>query len=390
MLSTLFPDESENGENDNISLPQDKAIGIYNKMKDHCLLELKDADKTNAIPATKILCQALTASGEFQVIPTSGMHAADLLLKLGILAHHLVPVVFEHVLDAYKSPDKVQQRSALFQIMGHLVKALQASPGPLGRQALSAYREEVLSLAASNLGTSSTQEQALFCLAQLTELTDCLSHQELVFALQSITDVLVKPDEDTIDDMAANALDALDSLTKLYPSDIEEITLPPLMQLLPDVAPSREDTSGIAEYRVALASLATLCISPTLFETFLIRILSRVERLSRPSTDVSQAQQQTILYCHHLLTTLRVVIEKKIKADHKDIQTCASRVIHHLFGLFVNRNQDPSSVTSVATSTKLIGDAGRIITLLVQQMDERYARLATGKFETWLIIDLAI
>jgi hypothetical protein len=88
------------------------------------------------------------------------------------------------------------------------------------------------------------------------------------------------------------------------------------------------------------------------------------------------------LYCHHLLTTLRVVIEKKIKAGHKDIQSCASRVINRLFGLFISRNQDTSTKSSAATSTRLMGDAGRIITSLVQQMDERYASIANRQTET--------
>lgn len=47
-----------------VSLPQDKASNIYQKIKDTCLLELKDADKTNATSATKILAQAVAASGE--------------------------------------------------------------------------------------------------------------------------------------------------------------------------------------------------------------------------------------------------------------------------------------------------------------------------------------
>lgn len=294
-----------------------------------------------------------------------------------MLAHNLVPVVFEHILEAYKSQDKAQQRPALFRIMGQLIKALQSSPGPLARQALSAYREEVLSLSASNLGNATTQEQALFCLAQLAEFTDCLSHQELVYAIQSITDVLVKPDADAGDDMAANALDALNNLVQLHPLDIQELTLPPLMQLLPDTAPRREDTAAISEYRVALASLATLCVSPALFETFLIRILSRVERLARPPAEEFSGLQQTVIYTHHLLTTLRVVIAKKIEAGHADIQSCASRVLHRLFGLFIGRSLDSISGQSVATNTKLIGDAGRIVTPLVQQMDERYGTSPT-------------
>lgn len=61
MLATLYPDTEDA---DNANLPQDKASNIYTKLTGACLLELKDADKTNAASATKILCQAIPASGE--------------------------------------------------------------------------------------------------------------------------------------------------------------------------------------------------------------------------------------------------------------------------------------------------------------------------------------
>lgn len=255
--------------------------------------------------------------------------------------------------------------------MGQLIKALQACPDSAACNTLSERREEVLSLAASGLGNPGIQDQALFCLTQLAELPNCLSHTEFVFAVQSITDLLVKPAPDANDDLAASALDALQGLAQHHPQDIEEITLPPLMQLLPDVAPGKADTETIAEYKVALAGLAALCVFPSLFEAFLIRILSRVERLTRPSNQEPEAIYQSTLYVHHLLTTLRVVIEKKAKLGHQDLRNCASRVVHRIIGLFISRSLESSDQPNAGTSSKVIGDAGKIVTLLVQQMDER-------------------
>lgn len=257
--------------------------------------------------------------------------------------------------------------------MGQLIKATSQSPGPRAKSALNPYREEVLSLSASNLATPGTQEQALFCLVQLAEFKDCLSRDELTYAIQCITDALVKPSSDSGEDMAANALDALDSLAQSHPDFIEDISLPPLFQLLPDVAPSADDATAIAEYRVALAALATLCKLPALFETLLIRLLSRIEMLCAHTQAKPERLQQTVAYLHNLLTTLRVVIEKKIAAGHTDIQNCASRVLHRLSGLFIGRAVLGNSGRSAALSTRLIADVGKILTLLVQQMDERYA-----------------
>lgn len=255
--------------------------------------------------------------------------------------------------------------------MGQLIKAIAHSAHPLAKSALEPYREEVLSLAASNLTTPSTQEQALFCLAQLAESPDCLSKDEMAYAVQSITDVFVKPSTDSSEDMAADALEALDSLAKSQAPFIEEITLPPLFQLLPDSAPAASDATAIAEYRVALAALATLCKSPALFETFLIRTLSRVEMLSSSKAADSSQLQQTVAYLHNVLTTLRVVIEKKVAAGHADIQNCASRVLHRLSGLLIRQALQADGHRSAAASPRTIGDVGKILTPLVQQMDER-------------------
>lgn len=289
----------------------------------------------------------------------------------GILAHNLVPKVFDQILDTYKLPDKAQQRSALLQTMGELIKAMQQTSDPLAKAALSTYREEVLSLCASNLDTSSTQEQALFCLAQLSEVPDCLSKDELTYAVQCITDALVKPPAEGSEDMAASSLEALATLADLRAPFIEEITLPPLFQLLPDSAPSQESGSATAEYKVALAALAKLCLQPALFETLLIRLLGRIELLCTTSTESQAQAQQTVLYAHHLLTTLRVVIEKKVAAGHLDLQTSASRVLHRLCGLFIGSCIRRDRVYSAGRSPRLLTDAGKIVTLLVQRMDER-------------------
>lgn len=44
-------------------IKQDNASKLARKLCDTCLLELKEADKSNATPATKILAAALSASG---------------------------------------------------------------------------------------------------------------------------------------------------------------------------------------------------------------------------------------------------------------------------------------------------------------------------------------
>ena len=62
MLRTLYPDEAE--ANDDAEMLKDGKAGVLRKLCEACNLELKDSDKTNAAPATRILAAALAASGE--------------------------------------------------------------------------------------------------------------------------------------------------------------------------------------------------------------------------------------------------------------------------------------------------------------------------------------
>lgn len=71
-FATLFPDED-----DNTAIPQDQAANIYRKLCDACLLELRDADKAGAKAATKVLAQAITASGEVYVARAGVPDLAD-------------------------------------------------------------------------------------------------------------------------------------------------------------------------------------------------------------------------------------------------------------------------------------------------------------------------
>jgi hypothetical protein len=62
LLQTVYA-EAESQED----ISQDKASRLAQKLCDTCLLELKEADKSNATPATKILSAAVSASGRYSV-----------------------------------------------------------------------------------------------------------------------------------------------------------------------------------------------------------------------------------------------------------------------------------------------------------------------------------
>ena len=256
--------------------------------------------------------------------------------------------------------------------MARLLEQLRECPVANPAEPFLDFREEVLSLCTSSLASSATGSQALDCLVQLVQLPGCLDGDELVFALQSITSLLVSVGSpDVGEDASAAALDGLASVSQLFPKRIEETVLPSLFGRLPDRAPAVNDHASIASYRFALACLATLCVLPELFEVLLIRILSRLESTCNFKPEEPAQHAQSALYAHHLLTTLRVVLEKKIAASHKDVAIRATNITSRLYGLFIPPTLANEVVRTAATEPRILEDVGRILMLLVQQLDEK-------------------
>lgn len=289
----------------------------------------------------------------------------------GILARYVAPKAFSHVLEIYKLPDEVQQRPALFGVMATLLNALRECPVQEPARPFIAYREEVLSITISNLRNRSTRPQALECLVQLVQVPQCLAPDEIVFALQSITDLLTTSTLDGNEEVGPIALGGLTKLAPLLPKQTENVVLPPLFHLLPDVAPAKQDHRSNDSYRLGLAALASLCILPQLFETFLIRSLSRLDSVCSHSSRMDGRVQysQSVLYAHHILTALRIVLEKKVKAVHTDLHTHIEKILASLYKLFIIPSVQQKEHKTITAEPKLVEDAGKIMTILVQQMD---------------------
>lgn len=367
LLQTIYSDEEGKME-----IADEKSSGVAWTLCDLCLLELKDADKTNATPATKILSRATSASGMVCLHRLMRYEEAKWVrMSLGLLARYIVRKSFSHLLRIYRLPQERQQRPALLGAMASLLTGLRGCPVQEPAEPLLDYREEILSIVTTNLHIKNTRQQALECLLQLIQLPRCLSADEMVYALRSITDLLIQPELEDSNAIGSIALDGLVEISPTLPLQIDEVVLPPLYHLLPNQAPSRQDHTGIDRYRMALAALAALCILPQLFQSLLIRLLSRLESICFASIAESDRIQygQQVKYAHHILTTFRIVIEKKAKAKHMDLMANVNDILPRIYRLFILPSVKPVETRSITAETQLIEDAGRIITILVQQMD---------------------
>jgi DNA repair/transcription protein MET18/MMS19 len=123
--------------------------------------------------------------------------------------------------------------------------------------------------------------------------------------------------------------------------------------------------------RLALSAMKLLCIQPSIFEVFVIRMVTRLELLCSdsevPNNEASAA------YAHSILVTIYQIMFAKIEDGHSDVAKYFDRLGRRLFDLLIH----PTLVTnlerlSVAFSTRIIDIVGLIIMLLVEAIDLQY------------------
>ncbi|GAA6018123.1 hypothetical protein JCM8202_000190 [Rhodotorula sphaerocarpa] len=407
LYSTLYPDESS------VSIPHAAADGedtpmtdrpsevgaiegVAVKMVQNSLEELGEPDKNNAKPAARILTALISSSNR--------------------LARYVLQQSLPLVLDMYKNQDDIALRPSLLSHLATLLASLSepdlvsADPDePLpprelsvpptfrhddGQSPLEPHRDDLLSILTGSTRALTCRLPALAGLLALVRVPEFLTPSEVDFSISSINEVLTSPDGDEYYDAA---LDALVVLARRHPQAIERLTLPLLLATLPTSPLPMPGSAESDEYRRALEALAALCVPPDLFEILALRLSARLdESLAFIATPSSAEYIAAALYSHHLLATLRAVVQEKVKQGHVDVPKYAEGFAPRLCSMFIlptTFNEYADGSRSVALDPRLVLDAGRVVNLVVQRVDpERQATLSqaifgaftAGKLEPWL------
>ncbi|CAD6575428.1 MAG: hypothetical protein CYPHOPRED_005705, partial [Cyphobasidiales sp. Tagirdzhanova-0007] len=77
---------------------------------------------------------------------------------------------------------------------------------------------------------------------------------------------------------------------------------------------------------------------------------------------------EDVIYAHHILTTLRLVLERMGRAEHTDLTIHMDKILPQLYKLLITPSVQQMDKRTVATEPRLLIDAGRIITFIVQRM----------------------
>lgn len=219
---------------------------------------------------------------------------------------------------------------------------------------LTETKDELVSILASASQVPATAVAGLHALATLCKVDGLLSPQGRSFIISCFNEYL-KPGSDAT--VTAAALAELSSMSTISSREICEQTLPQLYSQLPDALP--EDM----QYISTLNALGQLCTPAALYESLIIRSMTRLDHAT------SQDEQSAALYSHNLLVTLRLVTSRKLQRGDSDLSKASSKITARLFGLFIRGEAQQGCWKD----SRLVFDASEIIALLVRTMDARCA-----------------
>ena len=169
-----------------------------------------------------------------------------------------------------------------------------------------------------------------------------------------------------------SALDLLTTISASAPRHVSETTLPLLFGSLPDRAPARDDQAARLKYWRTLASLTKLCKQPDLFETLVVRLLTKLDLVCDSTLEASGDMEPSAAYAHSILRTIADVLEAKIKLGHADVIKYIDRLVPRVYYLFIHSALASDATQSVATEPRLVAVAAQVITLVVQTLSAQY------------------
>ena len=172
-------------------------------------------------------------------------------------------------------------------------------------------------------------------------------------------------------------LDLLSNISDINTRHVQEQILPFLFSSLPDRAPPRMASTQRLQYWRNLSALSKLCVQPELFETMVERLLIKLDLICMPKSMTVVADSEPELaaaYAHSILIAFVIALETKVKLKHLDIPKYIDRLVFPLFNFFVYSSIGPENM--VATNSRVIKAAGRIVTLVVQTLPIQYVTIA--------------
>ncbi|TFY64928.1 hypothetical protein EVJ58_g2311 [Rhodofomes roseus] len=352
LIRTIYAgSESEDQSSEDIQ-------GLAKDACEECIQILREPEKSQAKPAIKIMCAFMATTPS--------------------VARFTLSQVTPHLVRLYLNPDELPNRAPTLGLLADVVAAARDSmptdPEILPAEEdipLAPYKDEVLGVLTVGLTPGSSVQPALDGLKALVTTRGLLTDEELGFVVHKINELLQDGQEEN-EDISDSALDLLTTISASAPRHVSETTLPLLFSSLPDRAPPRDAQSERLKYWRTLASLTRLCKQPDLFETLVVRLLTKLDLICVPPPTTADAAgmdtEPSAAYAHSILRTIVDVLSAKVELGHADVIKYIDRLVPRLYHLFIYSALMSNGTYLVATDPRLVSVASQIITLVVQTL----------------------
>ncbi|KAI6041217.1 ARM repeat-containing protein [Pisolithus marmoratus] len=360
-----------------------------------CLDAIGEPEKPQAKAGMKILCSFLS-------IAHTGVEN---------LSSYAIAQATEKLVTIFHDPMEVSNRPSVIALLTDLLNSLAppedlptpdkrvvtaSSSTSFSQDLLTPSKDAVLGLLTVGLKAPSTRVQSLHGLAALIRVPSAVTKDELGYIVLEVSEFVGKePDE--AEDSTSDVLSLLSSIAILAPQHLATQVLPPLFLALPDRAPPRDAHSQRAAYWCALSALSQLCTHPELFETFVIRLTTKLDLLcsplpsasaNPPSTDALDAEEMepAAAYAHCYPDCPREYTIGEGFLNHvltQDVRKYINTLLPHLFRLCIE-----AAVVNdqrIFTDIRLLHAVARITTLVVEaspttSQNEFSRRLGRGEY----------
>lgn len=336
-----------------------------------CLEAIGEPEKPQAKAGMKILCSFLTIAQDLSSYAVA--QAADKLVTI------------------FHDPMEVSNRPSVITLLTDLLNSLappedpptpdkpvvtESGSTPLLQDLLAPSKDAVLGLLIVGLKAPTTRVPSLHGLAALIRIPSAVTKDELGYIVLEVSEFVGKePDE--AEDVTSDVLSLLSSIAILAPQHLASQVLPPLFLALPDRAPLRDAHSQRTEYWRALSSLSQLCAHPELFETFVIRLTTKLDLLrsplpttlaNPPPADIPDAKEMepAAAYAHAILTALANTLSAKVSKSRPDadVPKYINTLLPHLFRLCLEAAV--ANDERVFADIRLLRVVARIIRLVIE------------------------
>lgn len=323
------------------------------------LEELKQPELKSAKPCGKIIKSTAIASGVcLQVVSKAVLP--------GLLA------LCDETQDKNRS-------ASLLEVLGCLLEAACIAQGESAKEessCLGFMREDLVEQVSKHLHRPHIMDldltmAALVCSSLLFRIKLLLNDLDRRKIVNCIDDLAVNGDQE----IAEQAIETLASLSIIKADLILECTLPVLLAKLPsdDVeAPELNNRKEPKELRTILDALARLSQHKVIFETVIVRLLSRLD-----SSLLSDPTEAT--YPSQLLSTIRQVLRHYSRTPGDDPAIFYTKLIPQIFQrTFAQRD-------TVLSTPELLSISSEIVNLICRQLSlEQQRSLAADLFSLYL------